>query len=117
MKLFGSRSRKIDYNYRQGVPLEIQQSLQEWTFVHNFRVHYKTSRFNLVASKMDIGISTTNPIVETSDNQKVIQEFYARFGGFVNNPLAKRNVGFNRMPVGTNITDIEYLKTTAIQAK
>jgi hypothetical protein len=108
--LFGRKS-KIEFN-AQLPPnennRELYQHPERYSFVHNYKVHYKRGAFQAIANKMDVSISSASPKLPTM--QEVTDEFNNRMTMSVAH--SETRIRYSR--VSFHITNIEYKESIAI---
>lgn len=107
MQLFG-RKNKIEFA-ADNPPREITQNPGGYSYVHNFKVHFKTSRVQMIATKMDISITSDLPHMPT--NQEVTQQFNQQMMMILNNPNLRTSK--DKFP-SYHITMIEYKESIAM---
>ena len=107
MQLFG-RKNKIEFTADRP-PREISENPRDYSYVHNFKVHFKTSRVQMIATKMDISISSEDP--ETPTNQLVTSQFNQQMMMILNNPNLRTSK--DKFP-SYHITMIEYKESIAM---
>jgi hypothetical protein len=79
----------------------------KYSFVHNFKVHFKVSIIQALANKVDISISSTTPQIPTM--QQVMDEFNQRMQ--LGNAAQQRRVRFSA--ASYHVTNIEYKESFA----
>jgi ribosomal protein L40E len=78
-----------------------------YSFVHNFKVHYKQSILQALANKVDISLSSNNPNMPST--QQVMEEFNQR----MQMGNVARNVVRRFSQVSYHVTNIEYKESFA----
>jgi|YelNatPaOPRAMG01_1025707.scaffolds.fasta_scaffold108955_2 hypothetical protein len=120
MKLFGKK-RKIEFDARKPLPREIAENIATYDFVHNFKVHYKSSGLQLLASKLDLSISSDSPELPTP--KQVEEAANARLQGttltitkgstsILGTPLGR--FGKKDLAFSYHVTNIEYKESIAM---
>lgn len=104
MPLFGKKG-KIEFD-AENPPQEIIDNPQGFSYIHNFKVHFKTSRIQAIATKMDVSVNSSSP--EIPDNDQVTAQFNNRMAMLMNNPR------MNLRLASSHITMIEYKETIAM---
>jgi len=86
---------------------DFYNSSWKYSFVHNFKVHYKQSVLQALASKVDVSISSNNPQIPST--QQVMDEFNQRMqmGNVARNAVRR----FSQ--VSYHVTNIEYKESFA----
>ncbi|MBX5329190.1 MAG: hypothetical protein QHH18_04420 [Candidatus Bathyarchaeota archaeon] len=79
MPLFGGKKNKIEFDARKELPKEIKDNIAAWEYTHNFKVHYKSSGLQVLASKLDISIPSDTP--QLPSHQEVVEAANARLQG------------------------------------
>jgi ribosomal protein L40E len=110
MPLFGSKS-KIKFN--SDLPpdedtRDLYQHPERYSFVHNFKVHYKRGVLQAIANKMDVSISSVSPKLPT------MQEVTAEFNNKMTMSLAHTNTRMRYSQASFHITNIEYKESIAM---
>ncbi len=78
-----------------------------YSFIHNFKVHYKASALQALANKVDVSISSTSPQIPAT--QDIVNEFNQRMQlGNVS-----RNMRQRFSSASYHITNIEYKESFA----
>jgi hypothetical protein len=98
MPLFGGENRKLKFDARQP-PQEIIQNPRDYSFIHNFKVHYKQSSLQVLAGKFEVSITSSSPHLPSA--QEVTYQFNRRI------PHKQRRSSFH-------VTDIEYKESFAL---
>jgi ribosomal protein L40E len=79
-----------------------------YSFVHNFKVHYKQSVLQALANKADVSISSATPQIPST--QQVMDEFNQRMQ--MGN-VARENLRKRFSSVSYHVTNIEYKESFA----
>lgn len=86
---------------------DLYSSPWKYSFVHNFKVHFKSSMFQALANKLDVSISSTTPQIPST--QLVMEEFNQR--------MQMGNMGRNMKQrfsaTSYHVSDIEYKESLA----
>ena len=106
--MFGRRNKKIEYDARKP-PKELLQSPQNYSYVHNFKVHFKSSALQVLANKLDVSVNTDSPSLPCL--QLVTSEFNNRM--IVANAHTNTRVRFDASSF--HITNIEYKESIALK--
>jgi hypothetical protein len=105
--LFGRKNSKIEFDARQP-PQEILQNVHGFSYVHNFKVHFKSSGLQMLANKIDVSVNTDSPNMPSP--QLVTNEFNSRM--VLANAHTNTRVRFNASSF--HITNIEYKESMAL---
>ena len=105
LSLFGRKNSKIEFDARQP-PQEILQRPQAFSYVHNLKVHFKSSGLPMLANKIDVSVTTDSPSLPSP--QLVSDEFNKRM--VMSNAHTNNRVRFN--PSSFHITNIEYKESS-----
>ncbi len=118
--MFGKRKNKIEFDARKELPKEIKDNASGWEYTHNFKVHYKSSGIQILASKLDLSIPSDTP--ELPSHQEVEEAANARLQG-TTFTITKGSRGLLGTPLGRlgkkdlafsyHITDAEYKESIA----
>lgn len=117
--MFGRKKNKIEFDARKEYPKEIKDNLSGWEYTHNFKVHYKSSGLQILASKLDLSIPSDTP--ELPSHQQVEQAANARLqgstftltkGGTISSSTLGR-FGKKDLAFSYHITDTEYKESIA----
>lgn len=100
--LFGRKNSKVVFNARQP-PEEIVQNPGIYSYVHNFKVHYKRSKIQTEGNKLDTSVSSESPQIPSQ--QEVILQFNQRMMSLEND--SKFQTPRNEIP-SVQITSVEY---------
>jgi len=101
---FWKEENKIEFDARKGLlPKEITDPSQ-WEYIHNFKVHYKISRIQAIATKVDISLPSKSAAVPTLT--EVTAEADKR--------LTARQIS-GHVRTSYHITNIEYKESLAIR--
>jgi len=106
MPLFGG-SKKVKFDARNP-PQRFLENLQGYSFVHNFKVHYKRGVLQPLANKMDVSINS--PSAELPTPQLVTNEFNQRMIMSVAHSNTKQRFD----SASYHITNIEYKESLAL---
>lgn len=79
----------------------------KYSFNHNFKVHYKRSAFQALASKLDITI--TSPSADTPSTNQVMQEFNERMKSSIVHTGTRERFS----DASYHVTQIEYKESFA----
>jgi hypothetical protein len=107
--VFGQK--KIKFNAQRGPEVgqeDLFQNPQAYTFVHNFKVHYKRGVLQALANKTDVSINSSSP--QLPDLQLVNDEFNRRMTATVVVSDTRRRYA----EVSFHITNTEYKESFAI---
>jgi len=117
MPLFGGKKKnKIEFDARKEFPPEIKSDVEGWEYTHNFKVHYKSSRLQVLASKLNISIPSYTPQlpshaeVEEAANARLQGSTFSIQRGGTPGRLVKKDLTFSY-----HITDAEYKETIAFR--
>jgi len=105
---FGQK--KIKFDARRGPSAgqeDVYQNSQAYTFVHNFKVHFKRGVFQALANKTDVSINSSSP--QLPDLQLVTDEFNRRMTVSVVASDTRRRYA----SISFHITDVEYKESFA----
>jgi len=110
MRLFSKQRTKIKFDSRTELPEEIRADINGWEYTHNFKVHYKSSRLQLLASKLNLSVPSDSPKlpshneVEEAANARLMGSTFTIQSG-VKHPgrLGKKDLTFSY-----HITHAEY---------
>lgn len=108
--VFGCQ-KKIEFDARNpndGHAAAIARSPGAYTYVHNFKVHYKRGALQALANKLDISVSSSRPDLPLS--QPVVEEFNRRMTASVFSSDTKARYS----KASYHITDVEYKESVAI---
>jgi len=117
--MFGKKKKKIEFDARKELPKEIKDNIPGWEYTHNFKVHYKSSGLQILASKLDLSISSDTPELPT--HQQVQEVANARLqgstltltkGGTISSSTLGR-FGKKDLAFSYHITDAEYKESIA----
>ena len=110
MPLFGSKS-KIEFN-AQSPPnektIDLYQHPERYSFVHNYKVHYKHGTFQVIANKMDVSIGSTSPKLLTT--LEVTDEFNKR----MTMSVVESDLRIRYSKASFHITNLEYKESIAM---
>ncbi|HXQ92137.1 MAG TPA: zinc ribbon domain-containing protein [Nitrososphaerales archaeon] len=107
MPLFGGGSKKVKFDARNP-PQRFLENPQGYSFVHNFKVHYKRGVLQPLANKMDVSINSPSPELPTP--QLVTNEFNQRMIMSVAHTDTKQRFD----SASYHITNIEYKESFAL---
>ncbi len=105
MGLFGSK-KKIEFDARSGLNVD---DLGNFSFVHNFKVHWKRSGLQMLANKLDISVISESSALPSYVD--VAKEFNARM---LNSVMHTDTRGRFSLP-SYHITNIEYKESLAMR--
>jgi hypothetical protein len=109
--VFG-RNKKIEFNGNEQ-PNEKTQDLfqnpQNYSFIHNYKVHFKTSGLQVIAQKVDISVNSSSAQLPTT--QEVTSQFNNQMMMMTNNPAYGMRSG---RPMSFHITNVEYKESIAL---
>jgi hypothetical protein len=119
MRLFGGKKNKIEFDARKEFPKEIKDNITGWEYTHNFKVHYKSSGIQILASKLDLSIPSDSPKlpshqeVEAAANARLQGSTFAiQKSGTISSSTLGR-FGKKDLAFSYHITDAEYKETIA----
>jgi len=108
--VFGNKT-KVEFDAQTG-PTEptadLHQNPQKYSFVHNFKVHYKRGALQALASKLDVSITSSSP--QLPSMQEVTKEFHRRMASSL--PLSNTRVRYGN--ASYHITNVEYKESIAM---
>jgi len=107
MPLFGGGSKKVKFDARYP-PERFLKNSQRYSFVHNFKVHYKRGVLQPLANKMDVSINSSSP--QLPSPQLVTNEFNQRMIMSVAHSDTKQRFD----SASYHITNIEYKESFAL---
>jgi hypothetical protein len=121
MPLFGGKKNKIEFDARREFPAEVRDNIDGWEYTHNFKVHYKSSGLQILASKLDVSIPSYTPQlpshqeVEAAANARLQGSTFAiqRSGTVFSSTLGR--FGKKDLTFSYHITDAEYKETIAFR--
>jgi len=108
--VFGKKN-KIEYDATKQANASTQdlfQNPQNYSFIHNYKVHYKDRALKLLASKVDLSINSTDPTLP--ENQLVVDEFHRRMASAVMHTENKERFA----EASYHITNVEYKESIAM---
>ena len=117
--MFGRKKNKIEFDARKELPKEIKDNISGWEYTHNFKVHYKSSGLQILASKLDLSVPSDTP--ELPSHQQVQEVANARLqgstvtltkGGTISSSTLGR-FGKKDLAFSYHITDAEYKESIA----
>ncbi len=120
MPLFGGgKKKKIEFDARKELPQEIKDNIVGWEYTHNFKVHYKSSGLQVLASKLDLSIPSDTPElpthneVEAAANARLQGTTFAiqKSGTVFSSALGR--FGKKDLTFSYHITDAEYKESIA----
>jgi hypothetical protein len=120
MPLFGKEKKKIEFDARKELPKEIKDNIAAWEYTHNFKVHYKSSGIQVLASKLDVSITSDSPELPTHEDVEATAN--ARLQGttltltsgsrhLLGTPLGR--LGKKDLAFSYHITNAEYKESIA----
>ncbi len=101
---------KTKFNAQQGTTQSTQdvwQNPQKYSFVHNFKVHYKRGLLQALANKLDVSISSSSP--QLPSTQQVVDEFNKRMTATV----VVSDTRHRYSEASFHITNVEYKESFA----
>jgi hypothetical protein len=105
------KRKKIEFDGRQG-PTEktsdLYQNPQDYSFIHNYKVHFKRGTLQVLANKVDISVTTSSP--QLPSPQQVTEEFQKRMTASVVVSDTRKRYS----EVSFHITDVEYKQSIAL---
>ena len=110
--MFDKKRKKIEFDARKPLPKEIEGEPSGWEYNHNFKVHYKSSGLQMLASKLDLSIPSDVPALPS--HSEVEDAANARIQGTTfginksKGRLFKKDVVFS-----FHITESEYKESIA----
>ncbi len=115
MRLFSKKPTKIKFDARGEWPDAIKTNPEGWEYTHNFKVHYKSSRLQVLASKLNLSVPSNTPKlpshneVEAAANERLMgSTFTVQHGVRTPGRLGKKDLTFSY-----HITNAEYKETIA----
>ena len=117
--MFGKKKNKMEFDARKELPKEIKDNTSAWEYTHNFKVHYKSSGLQILASKLDLSIASDTPVLPS--HQQVEEAANARLqgstftltkGGTISSSTLSR-FGKKDLAFSYHITDAEYKESIA----
>ena len=109
-KIFGSK-KKIEFDAMQGrneFTKDLYDNPQSYSFVHNYKVHFKRGGLQVLADKIDVSINSGSPKLPSM--QEVTEEFNNRMSMTVAHSNTRRRFSL----ASYHITNIEYKESMAI---
>lgn len=107
--VFGNKKKlEFDAQSPQTAPQDLLINPQNYSYIHNFKVHFKDSALQLLASKTDVSVSSTNPNMPTM--QEVTDEFHKRMTMAVVHSNNKKKYQSSSY----HITNVEYKESIAM---
>jgi len=103
---FGKKS-KVEFDATRGPArgsADVFENPQNYTFIHNYKVHFKSSSLQMVANKLDISVSSRSHLLPPQE--EVVNQFNNKTLVAMANPRMK-------MP-SYHITNIEYKESIAM---
>src|SRR5487761_330555 len=107
MPLFGGGSKKTKFDARQP-PSEFLQNAQSYSFVHNFKVHFKRGMLQALANKVDVTVNSPSP--QLPSPQQVSDEFNQRMVMSVAHSDTRQRFA----SASFHVTNIEYKESFAL---
>ena len=104
--VFGKKS-KIEFDATRGPSektADLYENPQNYSFIHNYKVHFKRSSLQMVANKIDISVASST--VQPPGHEEVVNQFNNKTLVAMANPRM-------RMP-SYHITNIEYKESLAL---
>jgi len=107
--VFGSK-KKLEFNAQspQTAPQDLLINPQNYSYIHNFKVHFKDSVLQVLASKTDVSVSSTSPNMPSM--QEVTDEFHKRMTMAVVHSNNKKRYQASSY----HITNVEYKESIAM---
>ncbi len=108
--VFG-RQRKIEFDARnpdEKRAAEVFRNPSAYSYVHNYKVHYKRGAFQALANKLDISVGGPSPSLPES--QVVVDEFNRRMTAAVFSSDTRERYS----SASYHITNVEYKESMAI---
>jgi hypothetical protein len=101
------------------LPKEIKDNIAGWEYTHNFKVHYKSSGLQVLASKLDLSIPSDTPElpshieVEAAANARLQGSTFSiqKSGTVFSSTLGR--FGKKDLAFSYHITDAEYKESIA----
>ena len=107
--VFGNKKKlEFDAQSPQTAPQDLLINPQNYSYIHNFKVHFKDSALQLLASKTDVSVSSTTPDMPTM--QEVTDEFHKRMTMAVVHSSNKKKYQASSY----HITNVEYKESIAM---
>ncbi len=113
MRLFSKKPTKIKFDARGESPDAIKNNPEGWEYTHNFKVHYKSSRLQVLASKLNLSVPSSTPKLpshnesEAAANERLMgSTFTVQHGVRTPGRLGKKDLTFSY-----HITNAEYKET------
>ena len=109
--VFGPK--RIKFDARLGAvagQMELYQNPRAYSFIHNFKVHFKRGVLQALANKVDVSISSSSP--QLPEMQQVTGEFNKR----MTMSVAVSNTKQRYSLASFHVTTIEYKESFAIPA-
>jgi len=105
------KRKKVEFDGRQ-VPTEktsdLYQNPQDYSFIHNYKVHFKRGTLQVLANKVDVSVTTSSP--QLPSPQQVTEEFQKRMTASVVVSDTRKRYS----EVSFHITDVEYKQSIAL---
>lgn len=108
--VFGHQ-KKIEFDARNpndSRAVEIFQNPNAYSYVHNYKVHYKRGALQALANKLDISVSSSSP--DLPQSQFVVDEFNRRMTASVFSSDTRGRYS----SASYHITNVEYKESMAI---
>lgn len=105
--MFGRNNTKIEFDARQP-PQEIMNNAQAFSYVHNFKVHFKRGVLQALANKVDVSVNSNLP--QLPSIQQVTDEFNQRM--IMSNAHSDTRSRYSTSSF--HITNIEYKESMAL---
>ena len=119
MRLFNRKKKKIEFNARIKLPKEIIENIANWEYTHSFKVHYKSSGLQILASKLDLSVPSDTPKLPSHNEVEMLANerlqgstFTLQKGGTVSSSTFGR-FGKKDLTFSFHITHIEYKESIA----
>ncbi|MDA4116967.1 MAG: zinc ribbon domain-containing protein [Thaumarchaeota archaeon] len=108
--VFGNK-KKIEFDAQMGKTVSTEDLFvnpQNYSFIHNFKVHFKTSGLQMLANKSDISVSSSNPYLPSM--QEVTDEFHKRMPMAVVHTQTRGRF----QQTSFHLTNVEYKESIAM---
>ncbi|MDG6999663.1 MAG: hypothetical protein JRN15_11170 [Nitrososphaerota archaeon] len=105
--MFGRNKSKVEFDARLPTPTEIAKTPQSFSYLHNFRVHFKQNSMRVIAHSIEVSVSGESPQLPLTN--WVTYEF--------DKQMRKKNNGRKirdrSIQTSYRITNIQYVRSTA----
>ena len=105
------KRKKVEFDGRQGETektFDLYQNPQDYSFIHNYKVHFKRGTLQVLANKVDVSVTTSSPHLPSP--QDVTEEFQKRMTASVVVSDTRKRYS----EVSFHITDVEYKQSIAL---